>query len=73
MELKDKLGGADAAARILIGADAEALEALEALGYSMRDARESVAKAKGETAQEKYAMRFVRSAVIRSRYNLRFL
>ncbi|MEK7139933.1 MAG: Holliday junction branch migration protein RuvA [Patescibacteria group bacterium] len=53
VELKDKLGGADAAARILIGADAEALEALEALGYSMRDARESVAKAKGETAQEK--------------------
>ena len=53
VELKDKLGGSDAAAHRLIGADAEALEALEALGYSMRDARESVAKAKGETAQEK--------------------
>lgn len=53
VELKDKLGGADAAARILIGADAEALEALEALGYSMRDARESIAKTSGVTAQEK--------------------
>lgn len=53
VELKDKVGGSDAAAHLLVGADAEALEALEALGYSMRDARESVAKAKGETAQEK--------------------
>lgn len=53
VELKDKMGGSDAAARILIGADAEALEALEALGYSIRDAREAVAKTKGETAQEK--------------------
>jgi len=53
VELKDKLGGSDASSRILMGADAEALEALEALGYSLRDARDAVAKTKGETAQEK--------------------
>ena len=53
VELKDKLGGAQGAAGILVGADTEALEALEALGYSLRDAREAVGKAKGETAQEK--------------------
>lgn len=53
VELRDKLGGANAGSAILVGADAEALEALEALGYSIRDAREAVAKTKGETAQEK--------------------
>lgn len=53
VELRDKLGGASAGSAILVGADAEALEALEALGYSIRDAREAVAKTKGETAQEK--------------------
>lgn len=53
IELKDKLGGAEAAAGILVGADAEALEALEALGYSVKDARDAVMKSPGTTAQEK--------------------
>lgn len=53
VELKDKLGGAAGSAGILVGADAETLEALEALGYSMRDARDAVARARGDTAQEK--------------------
>ena len=53
LELKDKLGGANGSAEILVGPDLEALEALEALGYSLRDARVAVMKARGNTSTEK--------------------
>ncbi len=58
LELKDKLDGLSIDVSISISADVDALEALKALGYGEREARESLKKATGESTEQK-----VRSAL----------
>jgi Holliday junction DNA helicase RuvA len=58
LELKDKLQGLSTDMSHSISGDVDALEALKALGYGEREAREALKKAEGDTTEKK-----VRSAL----------
>jgi Holliday junction DNA helicase RuvA len=58
IELKDKLEGLSADMSQTMHGDVDALEALKALGYGEREAREALKKSEGETTEAK-----VRSAL----------
>lgn len=58
LELKDKLEGLSADMSESISGDVDALEALKALGYGEREAREALKKAEGDNTEKK-----VRSAL----------
>jgi holliday junction DNA helicase RuvA len=58
VELKDKIEGLSADISSSLSGDVDALEALQALGYGEREAREALKKALGDTTEQK-----VRSAL----------
>lgn len=53
IELKDKLEGLSVDMSEALSGDVDALEALKALGYGEREAREALKKADGETTEKK--------------------
>ena len=53
IELKDKLEGLSVDMSHTVSGDVDALEALKALGYGEREAREAMKKAEGDTTEKK--------------------